>query len=206
MRIKVETNEKTATPEAAMPSSALSTGPEQAEEDDGDEGGDSDTVHSRATTGASTAPADAASTATLATAAASGTQTKGTESQKGDAKDSPKAAAAPVGSDLTGKINNLVTSDLANVTAGRNFLYIALEAPLQFTLGMVFLYSVLGWSAFVGLAVMVALMPVPAWVTTRLQGVQIDRMKAVGARPPFYLVLNHLCRHFLRRATRECRA
>ena len=47
---------------------------------------------------------------------------------------------------------------------------------------MWFLYVVLGWSSFVGLAVMVALTPVPAWVATLTNTVQKQKMKATDAR------------------------
>ncbi|EKM56944.1 uncharacterized protein PHACADRAFT_254352 [Phanerochaete carnosa HHB-10118-sp] len=52
----------------------------------------------------------------------------------------------------------------------------------MFSLGMVFLYQVLGWSSFVGLAVMIALLPVPTWVASLMQGVQKQKMKATDAR------------------------
>lgn len=47
---------------------------------------------------------------------------------------------------------------------------------------MWFLYVVLGWSSFVGLGVMVALCPAPAWVATLTNTVQKQKMKATDAR------------------------
>ena len=47
---------------------------------------------------------------------------------------------------------------------------------------MWFLYAVLGWSAFVGLAVMVALFPVPAWVASLTNTVTKRKMEATDAR------------------------
>ncbi|KAI0703637.1 hypothetical protein BC835DRAFT_1262769 [Cytidiella melzeri] len=103
--------------------------------------------------------ATAASTATAATSAT--TTTKG---------------------NFMGKVNNLVTSDLDNITNGRDFLFLIMSAPLHLALGMCFLYVVLGWSAFVGLAVMVGLCPVPAWVASLTSGVQKKKMKATDGR------------------------
>jgi hypothetical protein len=52
--------------------------------------------------------------------------------------------------------------------------------PLQVGLSVWFLYSILGWSAFVGLAVMILLFPIPGYVAKMIQGVQVTRMKQVG--------------------------
>jgi hypothetical protein len=46
---------------------------------------------------------------------------------------------------------------------------------------------VLGWSAFVGLAVMFALFPIPAWLSARMAHMQAAKMAAV--RVPFFLPL-----------------
>jgi len=54
------------------------------------------------------------------------------------------------------------------------------SVPLQIGLSVWFLYTILGWSAFVGLAVMVALFPIPGYVAKMIQGVQVTRMKKVG--------------------------
>ncbi|KIY46182.1 P-loop containing nucleoside triphosphate hydrolase protein [Fistulina hepatica ATCC 64428] len=83
---------------------------------------------------------------------------------------------------LTGRINNLVTTDLENLVDGRDFLLCFLLIPLQITLCVVFLYNVLGWSAFVGLATMVALFPLPGYVAILLRNVQAEQMKRTDAR------------------------
>lgn len=48
-------------------------------------------------------------------------------------------------SNLVGKITNLITTDLDNITGGDDFLYIVLYMPLQIGLCIYFLYQVLGW-------------------------------------------------------------
>lgn len=108
------------------------------------------------------------------------------------------AAKEPTAENLIGKINNLVTTDLNNITEARDFLFLGecttlfaiqrlcsddvgkvLYVPLQVALCVWFLYSILGWSAFVGLSSMVLLFPIPGYVAKMIQGVQITRMKMV---------------------------
>ncbi len=47
---------------------------------------------------------------------------------------------------------------------------------------MWFLYVVLGWCSFVGLAVMIILAPVPTWIATLTNAVQKEKMRATDAR------------------------
>ncbi|KAI0260098.1 P-loop containing nucleoside triphosphate hydrolase protein [Gloeopeniophorella convolvens] len=81
-----------------------------------------------------------------------------------------------------GRMNNLVTTDLANVVEGRDFLQLIIQVPLQVTLCAWFIYSILGWSAFVGMAVMVLLFPVPGAVARQIQKVQKETSKRTDAR------------------------
>ncbi|KAJ8594874.1 hypothetical protein M405DRAFT_929881 [Rhizopogon salebrosus TDB-379] len=82
---------------------------------------------------------------------------------------------------LVGKINNLVTTDLNNITEGRHFLLVGLYTPLQVILCIWFLHGILGWSAFVGLAVMVILFPLPGYVAKKIQSVQKEKMNKAGS-------------------------
>ena len=50
-----------------------------------------------------------------------------------------------------------------------------------------FLYNILGWSAFVGMIVMVALFPIPGTVAGKIQKVQRESMKRVSILPYRYL-------------------
>lgn len=74
--------------------------------------------------------------------------------------------------DLLGRLNNLITSDLANIQGGSNFLAPLIETPLLVVFGSWFLWSLLGSAAWVGLAVMAALLPVPAWTGKLINNVQ----------------------------------
>ncbi|KAH9053585.1 hypothetical protein EDB87DRAFT_1825596 [Lactarius vividus] len=83
---------------------------------------------------------------------------------------------------LVGKMNNLVTSDLDNLVDGKDILMLVLYLPLQVTLCVWFLYSVLGWSTFVGMVAMIVLFPVPGIIARRIQKVQKETMKRTDAR------------------------
>ncbi|KAH9986083.1 hypothetical protein BJV74DRAFT_845474 [Russula compacta] len=116
-----------------------------------------------------------------------GLSTKSSSIKGKQKEDSP---ATPVGDDedaakssnLVGKMNNLVSTDLENLVDGRDFLLLVLYFPLQVVLSMWFLYSILGWSAFVGMAVMVVLFPIPGVVANKIQKVQKETMKRTDAR------------------------
>ncbi|KAH9984900.1 hypothetical protein BJV77DRAFT_1035217 [Russula vinacea] len=85
-------------------------------------------------------------------------------------------------SNLVGKMNNLVSTDLENIVDGRDFLLLALYLPLQLVLCIWFLYNILGWSVFVGLAVMIALFPFPGILVKTVGTVQKESMKRTDAR------------------------
>ncbi|KAH9077606.1 hypothetical protein EDB83DRAFT_2285647 [Lactarius deliciosus] len=83
---------------------------------------------------------------------------------------------------LVGKMNNLVTSDLDNLVDGKDILMLILYLPLQVILCVWFLYSILGWSTFVGMAAMIVLFPVPGIIARKIQKVQKETMKRTDAR------------------------
>ncbi|KAF8213507.1 P-loop containing nucleoside triphosphate hydrolase protein [Mycena galopus ATCC 62051] len=123
---------------------------------------------------------------------------------KGEAKEEPTESGDA--SNLVGKMTNLVsapfasyrliprqyalfllissqvTTDLGNITDGRDFLLLLLYIPLQIALCAVFLYKVLGWSSFVGMGVMVLMFPLPGYVAKMVQTVQQQRLKKTDAR------------------------
>lgn len=65
-----------------------------------------------------------------------------------------------------------------------------------------FLYNILGWSAFVGLAVMIALFPIPGTVAGKIQKVQKESMKRVSNLPSQYFDIGF---DFAIRRTRVCK-
>ncbi|KAF9808291.1 hypothetical protein IEO21_07904 [Rhodonia placenta] len=104
---------------------------------------------------------------TLAGSTAASTQS----AKASEAKDKDK------GKSLVGKINNLITSDLANITRGLEFAQVFIRVPFQLVFSVWFLYTILGWSAFVGMSVIVVLLPVPGMLAKLLRGVQSTRSK-----------------------------
>ncbi|KAI0775462.1 ABC transporter type 1, transmembrane domain-containing protein [Irpex lacteus] len=179
IRLKAETGDKKEGTESAPPSAPASdTERSNTPEEGSSEGDDEETVHSRSATAASSTTTATSTTATTAVAPEAG---KVADTAKTVVVEAEKEIKKKT-SNFMGKINNLVTSDLENITTGRDFLFLLVSCPLQLALGMWFLYAILGWSSFVGLAVMVALTPVPGWVASLTSTVQKQKMKATDAR------------------------
>ncbi|THV04763.1 P-loop containing nucleoside triphosphate hydrolase protein [Dendrothele bispora CBS 962.96] len=65
---------------------------------------------------------------------------------------------------MIGKINNLVTTDLQNIVDAKSWIHLVVFTPLEVALCIVFLYVVLGWSAFVGLGVIILCFPLPGFL------------------------------------------
>ncbi|KAE9405641.1 hypothetical protein BT96DRAFT_955137 [Gymnopus androsaceus JB14] len=80
-------------------------------------------------------------------------------------------------SNLIGKINNLVTTDLATINDARNCVALISEIPMLLFLYAIFLYTILGWSAFVGIGLTIALAPVPTYIASIVRKYQALRMK-----------------------------
>ncbi|KAE9393212.1 P-loop containing nucleoside triphosphate hydrolase protein [Gymnopus androsaceus JB14] len=78
-------------------------------------------------------------------------------------------------------INNLITTDIQSIIDGKESLRLVV-VPLQFALCVLFLYNVLGWSAFVGLAIITVSFPVPRYITKSVQATQKMKMKKTDAR------------------------
>lgn len=133
IRLKAEADEqKHATSDSAPTSAAASDteGSNTPESGSTHEGDEADTVHSRSVTAASTTTAaTSATTDTAATAVAPAAQGK-VDGGKDGAKTPPEKEAKAKKGNFMGKVNNLVTSDLDNITGGRNFLFIGATLPL----------------------------------------------------------------------------
>lgn len=87
--------------------------------------------------------------------------------------------SSPSGTNLAGRINNLISTDLENITDSRDFMFLVIYAPLQTVLCIVFLYSVLGWSSFVGMGILLLSVWAPVQIGKWTHSVQVKRMKAV---------------------------
>ncbi|KAH9166805.1 hypothetical protein EDB89DRAFT_2245995 [Lactarius sanguifluus] len=137
-----------------------------------------------------------------------GSSIKGKGKEKAPGSDSGRESDDEPGdsSNLVGKMNNLVSTDLENIVDGRDFLLLSLSSsllsdlfpagsssltktfslvlyfPLQVVICVWFLYSILGWSTFVGMVVMVALFPIPGTVAGKIQKIQRETAKRTDAR------------------------
>ncbi|KZV63334.1 P-loop containing nucleoside triphosphate hydrolase protein [Peniophora sp. CONT] len=98
------------------------------------------------------------------------------DKKENDGKDEKKE------DNFAGKINNLVTTDLQSIVNGRDFTMVAVFTPVMVAISLYFLYLVLGWSTFVGMAIMVACLPIPGYLAKMLQTVQKTLMKKTDAR------------------------
>ncbi|KAJ7797502.1 P-loop containing nucleoside triphosphate hydrolase protein [Mycena olivaceomarginata] len=104
------------------------------------------------------------------------------KSETGDKKEDAAASVKKANANLQGKITNLVTTDLSHINEARNLLFLVILVPIQIVGAIVFLYQVLGWSAFVGMAVILALFPLPGYVAKLQQGAQKATLKKTDAR------------------------
>ncbi|KIJ49985.1 hypothetical protein M422DRAFT_246356 [Sphaerobolus stellatus SS14] len=81
----------------------------------------------------------------------------------------PPAASDAKSKNLVGKMNNLISSDLKAIGGAAEFMQPFVLGPCLIVGCVVFLYKILGWSAFVGLAGMILQLPVPVWMAKMLQ-------------------------------------
>ncbi|KAG1747913.1 uncharacterized protein EDB91DRAFT_1245381 [Suillus paluster] len=176
--------------------------------DDGKTSGEStapSTPDTASVAGSSTAAADESTDGSVDETLQANSETISTSStKKGKQKsqEEPESSSKTHSSadNLVGKINNLVTTDLSNLNDGRDFLiagksqgsladmcslthvFTVLYMPLQVGMCIWLLYEILGWSAFVGLGVMLILFPLPGYVSRKIQNVQTEKMKKTDAR------------------------
>uniref|UniRef100_D8Q0Y8 Multidrug resistance-associated ABC transporter n=1 Tax=Schizophyllum commune (strain H4-8 / FGSC 9210) TaxID=578458 RepID=D8Q0Y8_SCHCM len=90
---------------------------------------------------------------------------------------------ADAGAD-TGKIVNLMSADASRISNLVNQLYFFYTAPFEITVASIFLYQLLGWSAFAGFLVIPVLSPLNSMIgrrSVRIQkGVSVARDKRMG--------------------------
>ncbi|KAJ7814135.1 P-loop containing nucleoside triphosphate hydrolase protein [Mycena olivaceomarginata] len=170
IRVKAETAEKKSSSSGtSTPADSEAPSPIDQEDSSGDE-----TLNST--------DADALSRDETLQASSSSIKSTTSSKAKGKGKEEPADEDSSDGSNLVGKITNLVTTDLGNIVDSRDFLFLFLLIPLEIILCVVFLYQVLGWSSFVGMGVMVLLFPLPGYVAKLVQTVQQQRLKKTDAR------------------------
>ncbi|KAI0753285.1 P-loop containing nucleoside triphosphate hydrolase protein [Daedaleopsis nitida] len=84
---------------------------------------------------------------------------------------------------LVGRLNNLITIDLENIKNGNMaWLQLFVKIPVLVSLSIAFIYNILGWSAFVGLATIIVLLPVPGYLSGWIRSYQAGMMAKTDAR------------------------
>ncbi|KAJ3564973.1 hypothetical protein NP233_g7938 [Leucocoprinus birnbaumii] len=168
IRVKAETEKGPHVAAVVEPSTPVSESVAETDESE-TSSHDNATEHSRQTTTASTQTtsgvtlrADSPSVKSVASKATQ--QNNDSDTNKDETFEGTSSA-----SNLVGRINNLVTTDLGNIIDARDLTFVVVYIPLQITLCMAFLYVLLGWSAFVGLGVMIFLYPFPGIVANKIQ-------------------------------------
>ncbi|KAF9257859.1 P-loop containing nucleoside triphosphate hydrolase protein [Marasmius fiardii PR-910] len=91
-----------------------------------------------------------------------------------------KPATGP--SSLVGKINNLITTDVNNVLEGPHLPFLFTYVPLNLIWSLLFLYSILGWSALVAFGATLTLLPIPLFLAKLIHKVQEEKMKRTDER------------------------
>ncbi|CAG8664846.1 5084_t:CDS:10, partial [Acaulospora morrowiae] len=76
-----------------------------------------------------------------------------------------------------GEIVNHMSVDAQKIMDLTTYLHIAWSGPLQITLALYFLYDTMGVSAFAGVAVMLLMLPVNAFVASKMRSLQKQQMK-----------------------------
>ncbi|CCM00579.1 uncharacterized protein FIBRA_02614 [Fibroporia radiculosa] len=100
-----------------------------------------------------------------------------------DSKQKSGPADVKQGANLLGKINNLVTSDMANISLGRDFpFWWRFLFRSRFALGFCIRFWDGVCSALVGMMVMAAMVPLPGWIASLLQNLQVKKMEKTDAR------------------------
>ncbi|KEP49369.1 ABC transporter [Rhizoctonia solani 123E] len=121
-----------------------------------------------------TAEASNAQTLVASTSSVQGkSNTKGGDTSKEDDNTS---------SNLVGKINNLMSTDLDNITEGADIMFMLVFAPVQIIFSIFFLYRILGWSSIVGMTFMIISFPIPGKLAQLVNDVQTERMKKTDER------------------------
>ncbi|KAL0058578.1 hypothetical protein AAF712_014741 [Marasmius tenuissimus] len=103
-------------------------------------------------------------------------KSKKKEKEEKDKADEPKAGAD------VGKIVNLMAGDANIVCQAVTGLYLIYGSPLEIVLGCLYLYQLLGWSAFAGFAVLLAGWPLNTFLAKRSIRIQKGTMAARDKR------------------------
>jgi len=82
----------------------------------------------------------------------------------------------------TGDIVNLMSVDASRLQDLCTYGLMIISAPFQVTLAFISLYNLLGWAAFVGVAIMIFSVPLNTMIANFLKNLQIKQMKSKDKR------------------------
>ncbi|KAK7041873.1 hypothetical protein VNI00_008830 [Paramarasmius palmivorus] len=85
-------------------------------------------------------------------------------------------------SNASGKLSTLVTVDLNTIAQSADCALLFTYCPVQIILSAVFLYMLLGWSAFVGIGLTLVTFPIPSILLGWIHQVKVEQMKKTDAR------------------------
>jgi hypothetical protein len=111
----------------------------------------------------------------------SGVVDKSKDETKDGAGDAKKGDENKAGAD-TGKIVNLMAGDANRIAMTISAMYFVYGAPVEIVIGCLFLYNLLGWSAFAGFFVLVAVWPANSLISKRAIRIQKGLMAARDKR------------------------
>ncbi|KZT36414.1 P-loop containing nucleoside triphosphate hydrolase protein [Sistotremastrum suecicum HHB10207 ss-3] len=124
---------------------------------------------------------DGASNSTTSTPAASSSQLTPEDEDSAEIQQADGVGAKKTQDDHYGKINNFLTSDMDNIRFIQEF-FRPVWSVFRALLSIGILYTILGWSVFVGFAVMIACIPIPGYTSKLLMRLQREKMKTSDTR------------------------
>ncbi|KAI0030294.1 multidrug resistance-associated ABC transporter [Vararia minispora EC-137] len=105
----------------------------------------------------------------------------GTKADKSKTKQGEPLNGTKVGADI-GKIVNMMSGDASSISNAAAIIYLLCAAPFELILGCIFLYQVLGWSAFAGFVVLAVAWPAGTLIMRRIVQIRKKVMTAKDAR------------------------
>ena len=108
---------------------------------------------------------------------------QGIDSSDGNTKDRAQSVPSIEKQSTTGKVANLMAVDTANIAeATSNFHLLWAGVPAELVIGIILLYSLLGYASIAGFAIMVLLLPVKILIARGFSKVQAHIMAATDTR------------------------
>lgn len=104
--------------------------------------------------------------------------------QTDDVKDGGKGKKEnlPPNQSKVGMINNLMSTDIDQLTGAREFFLLVGSVPIEIIFAMVFLYDLLGWASLVGVGMMVVTLIIPILLARMMAKIQRQLRQATDAR------------------------